>query len=116
MDTFDPVNNSKKILTNLDLLEEKRNQARIREAKYKEAMTKNYNARVRKTQSCIGDLVLRNNEASRLEKARKLEARLEGPDRVVDALSKGTYPMPAVRESPGLGMSPTYGDIMYRLR
>lgn len=50
----------------------------IKEAKYKEGITKYYNARVKNTQFRVDDLVLRNNDASRVSKTRKLEARWEG--------------------------------------
>lgn len=45
--TFDLVTNSEGLLTNLDPLEEKRNQAWIQEAKYKASMAKYYNQRVK---------------------------------------------------------------------
>lgn len=91
MEAFNPVTNSKEILTILDLLEEKRNQTRIQEAKYKATMAKCYNKRVRNTQFWIGDWVLRSNDASRAEKIGKLEARCEGPYQVIEVLPKGAY-------------------------
>ncbi|GJV74771.1 reverse transcriptase domain-containing protein [Tanacetum coccineum] len=52
---------------NLDLLEERREEAAIREAKSKAKMEKYYNAKVRNTSFKPGDLVYRNNDASRAE-------------------------------------------------
>lgn len=91
MDTFNFVDNSDEVLTNLDLLDEKRNQVRIREAKYKEVIAKYYNTRVKNTQFWVGDLILRNNETSRAKKTGKLEAKWEGPYQIADILSKGAY-------------------------
>ncbi|GKA90360.1 hypothetical protein Tco_0812230 [Tanacetum coccineum] len=54
------------------LLEEKREQAAITEAKSKRQMEKYYNAKVQNTSFKPGDLVYRNNEASRAEDTGKL--------------------------------------------
>nr|GEW35173.1 reverse transcriptase domain-containing protein [Tanacetum cinerariifolium] len=48
----------------LDLLEEKREQVAIQEAKSKAMMEKYYNARIRNTSFKLGDLVYQSNEAS----------------------------------------------------
>lgn len=66
--------NEKELRTMLDLLEKRKNYASIREARYKEAMVKHYNLRIRNTQFRVGDLVLRNNKANRVDKTGKLEA------------------------------------------
>nr|GEU92672.1 retrotransposon protein, putative, unclassified [Tanacetum cinerariifolium] len=52
---------------NLDLLEEKREQAAIQKSKSKAMMEKYYNARVRNTSIKPGDLVYQSNEASHAE-------------------------------------------------
>ncbi|GKG43783.1 hypothetical protein Tco_0482876, partial [Tanacetum coccineum] len=57
---------------NLDLIEEKREQAAIREAKSKRQIEKYYNTKVRNTSFKPGDLVYRSNEASRVEDTGKL--------------------------------------------
>lgn len=59
---------------NLDLLEERREMAALREAKYKATIAQHYNAKVRNTQFKPGDLVLRKNSASRVESQGKLDA------------------------------------------
>ncbi|XP_071714446.1 uncharacterized protein [Rutidosis leptorrhynchoides] len=65
---FDVENNSSVLRKNLNLLEERRIMAAIRQANAKQRMTKYYNKRVRHVQFREGDLVLRDNEASRQAK------------------------------------------------
>nr|GEV47853.1 reverse transcriptase domain-containing protein [Tanacetum cinerariifolium] len=60
----DLVQNNEALEINLDLLEERREQAAIREAKSKAKMVKYYNSKVRNTSFKPGDLVYRNNDAS----------------------------------------------------
>nr|GEU98342.1 reverse transcriptase domain-containing protein [Tanacetum cinerariifolium] len=60
----DLVQNNEALEINLDLLEEKREEATIREAKSKAKMEKYYNSKVQNTSFKIGDLVYRNNDAS----------------------------------------------------
>ncbi|GJS90676.1 reverse transcriptase domain-containing protein [Tanacetum coccineum] len=76
---------------NLDLLEERREQAAIREAKSKAKMERYYNSKVRSVSFKPGDLVYRNNEASRAEDTGKLGPKWEGPYEVTEALGKGAY-------------------------
>ncbi|GJT11216.1 reverse transcriptase domain-containing protein [Tanacetum coccineum] len=68
----DLVQNNEALEINLDLLEERREEAAIREAKSKAKMEKYYNAKVRNTSFKPGDLVYRNNNASRAEDTGKL--------------------------------------------
>ncbi|GJX68727.1 reverse transcriptase domain-containing protein [Tanacetum coccineum] len=60
----DVAHNDDEIRLNLDVLEERRKRAAIREAKVKSKMTKYYNARVRGVTFTPGDYVYRSNEAS----------------------------------------------------
>ncbi|GKF08482.1 hypothetical protein Tco_0042706 [Tanacetum coccineum] len=60
----DTVHNDEELRLNLDLLEERREHAAIREAKAKLKMTKYYNARVRGVTFRPEDFVNRSNEAS----------------------------------------------------
>ncbi|GKD44573.1 reverse transcriptase domain-containing protein [Tanacetum coccineum] len=76
---------------NLELLEEKQEQAAIREAKSKKQMEKYYNTKVQNTRFRPGDLVYHSNEASRVEDTRKLGPKWEGPNEVTEALGKGAY-------------------------
>nr|GEZ49547.1 reverse transcriptase domain-containing protein [Tanacetum cinerariifolium] len=64
---IDMIKNNEALKINLDILEEKREQAAIQEAKSKAKMEKYYNARVHNTSFRLGDLVYRNNEASHAE-------------------------------------------------
>nr|GEV05344.1 reverse transcriptase domain-containing protein [Tanacetum cinerariifolium] len=75
----DMIKNNEALEINLDLLEEKREQAAIQEAKSKAMMEKYYNARVRNTSFRPGDLVYRCNKASHAEEGGKLGPKWEGP-------------------------------------
>ncbi|GJX94982.1 reverse transcriptase domain-containing protein [Tanacetum coccineum] len=75
----DVAENDEALEINLELLEEKREQAAIREAKSKRQMEKYYNTKVRNTSFKIGDLVYRSNEVSRVEDTGKLGPKWEGP-------------------------------------
>ncbi|GKB03778.1 hypothetical protein Tco_0831921 [Tanacetum coccineum] len=68
----DLAQNNKALGINLDLLEERREEAAIREAKSKSKMEKYYNSKVRSASFKLGDLVYRNNDASRAEDTGKL--------------------------------------------
>nr|GFD17982.1 reverse transcriptase domain-containing protein [Tanacetum cinerariifolium] len=61
----DLVGNNEALEINLDLLEERKEEAAIREAKSKSKMEKYYNSKVQNTSFKPGDLVYRNNDASR---------------------------------------------------
>ncbi|GJR22380.1 reverse transcriptase domain-containing protein [Tanacetum coccineum] len=87
----DVAKNDEALEINLDLIEEKREQAAIREAKSKRQMEKYYNTKVRNTSFKPGDLVYRSNEASRVEDTGKLGPKWEGPYEVTEALGKGSY-------------------------
>ncbi|GJU70502.1 reverse transcriptase domain-containing protein [Tanacetum coccineum] len=87
----DLVQNNEALEINLDLLEERREQAAICEAKSKAKMEKYYNSKVRSTSFKPGDLVYRSNDASRAEDIRKLGPKWEGPYEVTEALGKGAY-------------------------
>ncbi|GJX56927.1 reverse transcriptase domain-containing protein [Tanacetum coccineum] len=87
----DLVQNNEALEINLDLLEEIKEEAAIREAKSKAKMEKYYNAKVRNTSFKPGDLVYRNNDASQAEDTGKLGPKWEGPYEVTEALGKGAY-------------------------
>ncbi|GJW89524.1 hypothetical protein Tco_0164864 [Tanacetum coccineum] len=88
---IDIVQNNKALKLNLDLLEEKREQAAIREVRSKAKMEKYYNSKVHNTSFKPGDLVYRSNDASHVEDGRKLGPKWEGPYEVMEALGKGAY-------------------------
>ncbi|GJY52493.1 reverse transcriptase domain-containing protein [Tanacetum coccineum] len=83
--------NKEALEINLDLLEERREQAAIREAKSKAKMERYYNSKVRSVSFKPGDLVYRNNKASRAKDTGKLGPEWEGPYEVTEALGKGAY-------------------------
>ncbi|GJY42231.1 reverse transcriptase domain-containing protein [Tanacetum coccineum] len=87
----DLVQNNEALEFNIDLLEERREEAAIREAKSKVKMEKYYNLKVQNTSFKQEDLVYRNNDASRAEDTGKLWPKWEGPYQVTEALGKGAY-------------------------
>ncbi|GJY77510.1 hypothetical protein Tco_0482626 [Tanacetum coccineum] len=87
----DAVHNNEELRLNLDLLEERRECAAIREAKAKLKMTKYYNARVRGVTFRPGDFVYRSNDASHAVDGGKLGQKWEGPYEVTEALGDGAY-------------------------
>ncbi|GJT30904.1 hypothetical protein Tco_0911179 [Tanacetum coccineum] len=88
---IDMVQNDEALEINLDLLEERREQAAIREARSKAKMEKYYNSKVRNTSFKPGDLVYRNNDASHAKDSGKLSPKWEGPCEVTKALGNGAY-------------------------
>ncbi|GKC68295.1 reverse transcriptase domain-containing protein [Tanacetum coccineum] len=76
---------------NLDLLEERREIAAIRDAKYKQQDEKYYNKKVRLVQFKVGEFVLRKNGASRAANTGKLGPTWEGPYKVIQAFQSGAY-------------------------
>ncbi|GJU46093.1 hypothetical protein Tco_1203359 [Tanacetum coccineum] len=88
---IDIVQNDEALEINLDLLEERREQAAIREAKSKVKMEKYYNFKVRNTSFKLGDLVYRNNDASHARDSGKFSPKWEGLYEVTEALGKGAY-------------------------
>ncbi|XP_021995253.1 uncharacterized protein LOC110892395 [Helianthus annuus] len=84
-------NNEKERRLYLDLLEERRENAAIAEARYKFKLEKYYNTRVRVCTFVPGDFILRDHEASNAEKPGKLAPKWEGPYIVNEVLRKGAY-------------------------
>nr|GEX91593.1 reverse transcriptase domain-containing protein [Tanacetum cinerariifolium] len=76
---IDMVQNDEALEINLDLLEERREQAAICEARSKAKMEKYYNSKVRNTSFRPGDLVYRNNDVSHAKDSEKLSPKWEGP-------------------------------------
>nr|GEU65377.1 putative reverse transcriptase domain, ribonuclease H-like domain protein [Tanacetum cinerariifolium] len=85
------VRNNEYLKLNLDLLEEKREQAAIREARSKAKIKKHYNSKVCNTSFTPGDFVYQSSEASHAEGEGKLGPKWEGPYKVTEALGKGAY-------------------------
>ncbi|GKD57007.1 reverse transcriptase domain-containing protein [Tanacetum coccineum] len=85
------IENDEALEINLDLIEEKREQAAIQEAKSKAKMEKYYNSKVRSTSFKTGDMVYRSNDASHAKDGGKLGPKCEGPYEVTESLGKGAY-------------------------
>ncbi|XP_076887044.1 uncharacterized protein LOC143537075 [Bidens hawaiensis] len=85
------ADNEKELRLNLDLLEERREFATIRESKYKRQLQKYYDARVKLCEHNQGDYVFRSNAASNAESLGKLAPTWEGPYQIDEVLGKGAY-------------------------
>ncbi|XP_021985818.1 uncharacterized protein LOC110882015 [Helianthus annuus] len=83
--------NERELRLNLDLIEERRELAAIREAKYKKELEKHYNSKVKETRFKVGEYVMRNNEASLAEGTGKLAPKWEGPYQIKTAGEDGAY-------------------------
>nr|GEU37696.1 reverse transcriptase domain-containing protein [Tanacetum cinerariifolium] len=80
--------NEEEMCLNLDLLQERREIAAVREARYKMKMEQYYNKKVRPSSFRPGEFVFQRNEASRVEDQGKLRPKCEGPYRVIEAYEK----------------------------
>ena len=89
---FDKNNNEAELRLNLDLLDEKRERAEVRQAAYKHQVAKYYNQRVKHRSFFPGNLVFRKVTMSTKEpNAGKLGPTWEGPYKVVRVSRLGTY-------------------------
>ncbi|GFY97882.1 hypothetical protein Acr_12g0004230 [Actinidia rufa] len=89
---FDKENNETKLRFKLDLFDEKRERAEVRQAAYKHHVAKYYNQRVRHKSFLLGDLVLRKVTLSTKEpNVGKLGPTWEGPYKVTKVSRPGTY-------------------------
>ncbi|XP_071695089.1 uncharacterized protein [Rutidosis leptorrhynchoides] len=88
---FEEEVNNDALGENMNFIEERRLMAAIREANNKQQIAKYYNKRVRALSFDIGEWVLRNNDASRVEKLGKLGPNWEGPYQVVAINAAGSY-------------------------
>ncbi|GFS28943.1 hypothetical protein Acr_00g0004750 [Actinidia rufa] len=89
---FDKESNEVELRLNLDLLEEKREKAELRQMAYKCRVAKYYNQRVKHRSFLPGNLVLRKVTLSTKEpNTGKLGPTWEGPYKVVKVSRPGTY-------------------------
>ncbi|GJZ81552.1 hypothetical protein Tco_0646546 [Tanacetum coccineum] len=88
---IDMIQNDEALKLNLDLLEEKKEKAAIREARSKVKMEKYYNFKFSNTSFKPRYLMYRNNDASHAEEGEKLGPKWEGTYEVTEALGKGAY-------------------------
>ncbi|KAL2236614.1 UNVERIFIED_CONTAM: Retrovirus-related Pol polyprotein from transposon [Sesamum indicum] len=86
---FDPETNGEQRVFDLDVLEEKREAARIRMLHHKSLMLRGHNRNVKPRSLQVGDLVLRKVKVSK--HVGKLDPNWEGPFKVVEIVGKGTY-------------------------
>ncbi|KAJ0577907.1 hypothetical protein HanIR_Chr05g0241361 [Helianthus annuus] len=89
--SINAVNNEEERRMDLNLLEERREMAAINESKYKTKLEKYYKSKVRIYTFNPGDYVFRYNEASNMERPRKLSHKWEGPYVIDMVLGKGAY-------------------------
>ncbi|GKB40503.1 hypothetical protein Tco_0885445 [Tanacetum coccineum] len=87
----DLIKNDEALEINLDLIEEKREQAAIQKSKSKAKMEKYYNSKVHSTSFNPGDMVYRSNDASHAKDGGKVGPKWEGPYEVTESLGKGAY-------------------------
>ncbi|GKE43804.1 reverse transcriptase domain-containing protein, partial [Tanacetum coccineum] len=90
--------NEEEMRLNLDLLQEMRETAAVREAKYNTKMEQYYNKKVRPAGFRPGEFVFRRNEASRVEDLGKLGPKWEGPYRVMEAYENGSYKLQTLED------------------
>ncbi|XP_071688247.1 uncharacterized protein [Rutidosis leptorrhynchoides] len=89
--SFNESSNDEGLHANLDILEERREIAAIREAVNKQKISKYYDKHVKPMSFKIGDYVWRNNEASRVENTGKLGPNWEGPYEVIGISATRSY-------------------------
>lgn len=98
---FDLEAKEKGFKNNLDLLEEKRDEAVLRVAVYKQKMAKYYNSRVKARRFTVGDLVLRKvTHATQDPTEEKSKLNWEGPYQVTQCNRPGTYHLETMRGEP----------------
>nr|GEW81050.1 reverse transcriptase domain-containing protein [Tanacetum cinerariifolium] len=90
--------NEEEMRLNLDLLQEMRETAAIREEIYKTKMEQYYNKKVRSAGFRPGEFVFRRNEASMVKDQGKLGPKWEGPYRVVKAYKYGSYKLQTLED------------------
>ncbi|GJU55654.1 reverse transcriptase domain-containing protein [Tanacetum coccineum] len=73
---------------NLNLLEEQREIAAIKEARRKQQVEKYYNQRVHHKQFKVGEFILWKNELSKVENTGKLRPKWEGPSRLLKHMAR----------------------------
>ncbi|GKB11051.1 reverse transcriptase domain-containing protein [Tanacetum coccineum] len=83
--------NEEALKLNLNLLEERREIATIREERRKQQVEKYYNQRVHHKQFKVGKFFLRKNELSKVENTGNLGPKWEGPYEVVKTYGTGAY-------------------------
>ena len=84
--------NEEALRVELDLMEEKRDQAYLRMAAFKQRVSQYFNKRVKHRSFQVGDLVLKAvNQSTKNPSHGKLGPNWEGPYRVIQVIQSGTY-------------------------
>ncbi|XP_077251850.1 uncharacterized protein LOC143891085 [Tasmannia lanceolata] len=96
--SFNEQLNSNGLRANLDLLEEIREESRIRVAAYKQRVSNYHDSKIRPREFRTGDLVLRRAAVSQPMKVRKLSSTWEGPYRVKEVIRPGSYKLETLEE------------------
>nr|XP_009383140.1 PREDICTED: uncharacterized protein LOC103970956 [Musa acuminata subsp. malaccensis] len=90
--SYDEQVSTQGLRADLDLLEERRANAHLKDLSYKRAVARIYNRKVRPRPIKLDDLVLRRAEVSDPTRARgKLAPNWEGPYRVIEVIRVGAY-------------------------
>ncbi|GKC30898.1 reverse transcriptase domain-containing protein [Tanacetum coccineum] len=80
------------------LLQERREVAAVKEARYKTKLEQYYNKKVRPAGLRPGEFVFRRNEASRVKDQGKLGPKWEGPYRVMEAYENGSHKLQTLED------------------
>lgn len=92
IENFEEGTSDKGLRANLDLVEERRADSRLRALAYKNTIAKLYNRKVHPRPIKLGDLVLQTAEVSNPTRTRgKLAPGWEGPYRVAEVVRDDTY-------------------------
>ncbi|XP_077230230.1 uncharacterized protein LOC143863453 [Tasmannia lanceolata] len=95
---FNEQLNGDGLRANLDLLEEAREESRIRVAAYKQKVSRYHDSKIRPREFRLRDLVLRKAAISQPKKAGKLSPTWEGPYRVKEVIRPGSYRLETLEE------------------
>ncbi|XP_077215657.1 uncharacterized protein LOC143850283 [Tasmannia lanceolata] len=96
--SFNEQLNDDGLRANLDLLEEAREESRIRVATYKQKVSNYHDSKIRPRNFRTGDLVLRKAAVSQPTKVEKLSPTWEGPYRVKEVIRPGSYKLETLEE------------------
>jgi hypothetical protein len=92
IDTFDPNENEEQLCLNRDLLEERRDQANLRNAEHKNRLKRKIDAKAKIRYLKLGDWALRRVRLSTKDSAAMtFNQRWEGPYQIIEVLKPGTY-------------------------
>ncbi|XP_074377591.1 uncharacterized protein LOC141719106 [Apium graveolens] len=108
---FDEIADEEGLRTNIELIDEIRDQAVAKMEKYKEKTKEHVSKKSKVKNFQVGDLVLRDTEASDLTNTGKLMAKWEGPYKIKEVLRPGTYNLEIMDES---GIPNTWHGIKLR--